>query len=62
MVERKAASLWRDGFGGLLSSAGSTETHHLKSASGSPQIQDLLSMSESLHGGLVGSPLEHWNL
>lgn len=40
MVERKAASLWRDRFGGLLSTAGSTETHHPKSAFDSPQMQD----------------------
>ena len=38
MIERKAASLWRDRFGGLLSSTGSTETHHPKSASDSRKM------------------------
>ena len=61
MIERKAASLWRDRFGGLLSSAGSTETHHPTSAFDSPQVQDChrtackLSMSGLLHGEVVAS-------
>ena len=65
MIERKAASLWRDRFGGLLSSTGSTETHHPKSALIAVRCQSIvvrmmLSMNGSLQRRLVNFAPAHW--